>query len=164
MEHRNYTQFSDDPMIAMANADREIDAEHQSLLRLLSAAKSLCGGDLKLDCHGCEIAKRNDCVQFVMRHMGDVLGFMADHFAHEERLMRYLPQSLGATDHCERHRVAHAEISEALVGQVTRLDESNPARSNARLCGLIEDWLSDHIANDDHTLLGYFAAAAAVRT
>lgn len=160
MDHRNYTEFSDDPAIALANADREIGAEHRCLAEMLASAKSLCDGSFKVDCTGCAAPKRRDCAQVVSHRMGDLLGFMADHFAHEERLMRYLPRSVGADDHCEQHRIAHAEMSETLVGQVVKLDDLNPARSNARLCSLIEEWLSDHIATNDKALLGFFSAAA----
>ena len=140
------------PLIASFSAS--IDEEHLQLNQLLESLRSkLCDDGLRTDCSACSPERRSYCSAVFLDHFTDIIAFMIDHFAHEERLMAMLEQTGEVQAHCLMHKRAHAEIAQSLSECVYRLDESNPIASARELQHLVRLWLDEHLlACDRHFL------------
>lgn len=128
-------------------------------MSLLEAVEALCGGTLSSSCHGCGEGKRNGCFDVFMDRLAELLGFMVEHFAHEERIMSRLPRNDQHRQSISAHKQAHSDISMAISRCAYDVDHANPVISAAELCALIRGWLDEHLHVHDSHLLSQCAAA-----
>lgn len=136
-----------------------VHEEHRLLQEKLDAIKALCPSAVTRCSSDCSMQVRNDCFNSLSEHLGALLVFMVQHFAHEERMMLKLPPTLDVTVHVQAHRAAHTQISVAANQCASLFDRENPAASASALCDLISGWLRQHMLDYDAMLLTLFSEA-----
>jgi len=138
-----------------------IDAQHQQLSLLVADLNDICADAERAvgDCPHCPEAYREICIDRLAGLIGELLGFMVEHFRYEENLMRLLPSTPEALRHIREHKRAHAEVSTQLSALTFSLDEGDPLACAHRLQKVVEHWLGAHGQSHDQRLVGALEAA-----
>ncbi len=138
-----------------------IDAQHQELAGLIARLDDICVDDVvnRPDCALCPELSREVCIGRLADLIGELLGFMVEHFRYEEQLMRLLTPSPEAMRHIHAHKRAHAEVSEQLSALTFGLDGGDPRACAQRLQNIIEAWMGGHSQTHDSHLAGALEAA-----
>lgn len=129
----------------------EIDRQHDRLTQLVDGLNLVCetkretGGS----CLHCPKEHHPVCNDRLAQLISDLLCFILEHFAYEEKLMRILPDTKECREHIEQHQYAHAEISRLLSNLTAELDRSNPIQSAQHLQNILVAWLGKHAAIQD---------------
>lgn len=132
--------------VSLHTGHAEIDRQHDSLSQQVNELNSVCEMQRQngKPCLQCPKEHHLICKDRLAELISKLLGFMLDHFAYEERLMRLLPETDECRDHIEQHQYAHAEISRLLSDLTAKLDRGNPAQSALHLRNIIVAWLGRH--------------------
>lgn len=143
------------PPAPLATGHPEIDREHAVLLELLKKLENVCVLPAKPSaaCAGCTHAQRLACDFSLVDVLGSVLGFTVDHFAFEEKAMRWLPDSIERSAHCGAHIDDHERISRELRDLALSIDSPDIIRSGVELQVIIRQWIGEHIVNFDVPLV-----------
>lgn len=138
-----------------------IDAQHQQLAALIARLDDICVDNVENspDCALCQEVNRELCIGRLADLIGELLGFMVEHFRYEEQLMRLLPATPAATRHIRAHKRAHAEVSEQLSALTFGLDAGDPRACAQRLQNIVEAWMGGHSQTHDSHLAGALEAA-----
>lgn len=129
----------------------EIDRQHEKLVQLVEGLDSVCEMTRQTGqpCLQCAHEHHPVCNDRLAQLISDLLGFMLDHFAYEERLMRFLSDTEECRTHIEQHQYAHAEISRLLGNLTSELDRGNPKQSAQYLRNILVAWLGKHAVQHD---------------
>lgn len=116
-----------------------IDREHERLLELESRLTQFCtkAGE---PCGTCDISRQSECDKTLSQLFAELLGFMAEHFQHEERLMIDLPTEISSA-----HKFEHAEISARFASLVRRNERKTMLATPGELSEIVTHWLGRHI-------------------
>ena len=146
--------------------NHQIDQQHLLLLQLIAKLEDLCddkperfqeqsacGIERLAPCScACCASKIEACAEQLTDLLSDLLSYMLEHFAYEERLMRLLPQNEVCKDHIEKHTKAHADISRMLCKLAESVDPANPRASAVHLHGIVREWMGAHTLAHDNGL------------
>lgn len=142
----------------------EIDRQHERLDRIIARLDIVCarsegttGG-----CLACPAESFLACNNRLADLIADLLGFMIEHFAYEEKLMRFLPDSDVCQRHIAAHQQAHGEISRLLSELTANLDRDNPRQSALHLQNIARAWMGGHARMFDSILANSLEGAYAV--
>jgi hemerythrin-like metal-binding protein len=131
-----------------------INEEHALLRQKLSAVFELCPHARdRSDCARCTRHSPNHCSSVMTDIEEDLMSYMVAHFHHEERLMRDTGLYYSARDLCEQHMQDHGDLSDTALQLLTKLHDGTLPVQIAGMSSLLEQWLENHIAQHDQTLL-----------
>ena len=133
----------------------EIDREHAVLLEMLQQLEKVCVLAPKQGarCADCSHAQHLACDFSLVDVLGRVLGYTVDHFAFEEKAMRWLPESLERSVHCGAHIEDHERISRELRDLALSIESPDVIGSGIELQTIIRQWIGEHILNYDVPLV-----------
>lgn len=139
----------------------EIDRQHDQLEAIIARLGEFCqdgqrGPD---ECPACPAEHRATCSNQLADLVGDLLGFMIEHFSYEEKLMRFLPDTPACREHVEAHQRAHGEISRLLSELTLRIDQENPRQTARHLQDILVAWMGGHTQIFDSVLAGTLEGA-----
>lgn len=138
-----------------------IDEQHQQLVALVARLDLICTDheNVAAECAHCPDLYRQICVDRLAGLIGELLGFMVEHFRYEEELMRLLEPTDKAQRHIQAHKRAHAEVSSQLSELTFSLDTSEPRACAQRLQKILDGWIGGHNQTHDSQLAGALEAA-----
>lgn len=141
--------------IDLTTGHPEIDHQHNKLGELVKALDAVCETQLKTgrSCLQCAQEHHSACNNRLAQLISDLLCFMLDHFAYEEKLMRFLPDTEECRKHIQQHQYAHAEISRLLSNLTAELDRENPQQAAQHLRNVLVAWLGKHGEHLDRPLV-----------
>jgi hemerythrin-like metal-binding protein len=139
-----------------------IDAQHDELSTLIANLGAICQGGNNPDtslCSACHPEHRNICTERLAKLIAELLSFMVEHFAYEEKLMRLLPRTETCLRHVENHQLAHAEVSRQLSELAYQLDKENPRLCAQNLQHIVSTWMGAHSQGMDSELVSELEAS-----
>jgi hemerythrin-like metal-binding protein len=139
-----------------------IDAQHDELSTLIANLGAICQGSNNPDtslCSACSPEHRSACTERLANLIAELLGFMVEHFAYEEKLMRLLPRTETCLHHIESHQMAHAEVSRQLSELAQQLDKENPRQCAQNLQHIVSAWMGAHSQGMDSVLASELQAS-----
>lgn len=140
---------------------QEIEQEHDFLLAQLGRLNTTlgtlpCQGDCEQQ-HPCSAELEKTCREILDDFSVALLGTMQQHFANEERHMKVGPDAHHIRVLFERHKEAHADLTQA-VSSALFTDSTKEQRKS--LSNTIASWLSEHIATHDQVLMDWLTSPA----
>lgn len=131
-----------------------IDAEHTHLLSCIRDLRRICD-DLagRQHCLQCTDTRQQACENELIRHLGDLLAFILDHFRHEESIMHESLMTSLERAVCEAHMEDHAAISAKVQQIVASIDRHRLAGLMRELDVLLGTWTINHIRLHDMILV-----------
>ena len=130
---------------------QQIDSQHRELEQLIQQLAAVCEVKNRSgsDCSECFPESRAACLGRLDKLLGDLIGFIVTHFSYEEKLMRQLPATPLCREHIERHKWAHAEVSNQLTALAINLNHDDPKLCALRLQSVVSAWMGAHMCNFD---------------
>jgi hemerythrin-like metal-binding protein len=150
------TAHSDHPCIPqeLETGVAIVDEEHRRLREFIGRLRSICADfACKQDCTGCSAERIGACDAAFLDCMTELLGFMLDHFRHEEQLMKDLGISARQHERYQLHAEDHANIAGRLAGLTRPQPRAATVREIADTASHITRWLDNHIADHDLPML-----------
>jgi len=141
-------------MKKIVTGNSEIDKQHEQLDQLIDSLDQVCETkrQTKVPCLSCPPECHGVCNDRLANLIGDLLGFMLNHFSYEEKLMRLLNDTPENRKHIDGHQRAHAEISRLLSELTAKLDRENPRQSAIYLQNIASAWIGRHSEGMDAQL------------
>ncbi len=125
---------------------RLIEHEHARLELILRHLLDTCSelADAR-SCEGCEREKRAACQGRLPSFLHDLMDFVAEHFEHEETIMR---EKLGhaSDDDLRRHRAAHAALLRDMSDMVAACTAQNNQGNTVQALRDLHDWVRTRFA------------------
>ena len=130
---------------------QQIDSQHGELEQLIQQLATVCEVNNRSgsNCSECFPESRAACLGRLDKLLGDLIGFIVTHFSYEEKLMRQLPATPLCREHIERHKWAHAEVSNQLTALAINLNHDDPKLCALRLQSVVSAWMGAHMCNFD---------------
>jgi hemerythrin-like metal-binding protein len=138
-------------MMETSTGHPEIDRQHHLLNQIIGGLAHVCQQESRggSRCNRCVPSEFDNCANQLTSLISDLISFMFEHFAYEEKLMRLLPDSKACKLHIAGHQKAHADISERLAELSSKLGFEDPRQSSLRLSKIITAWMGGHNAKFD---------------
>lgn len=131
-----------------------IDAEHQRLRELIGQLQGICDSYCdKFSCSGCGDDRILSCEQQLIACLTEILGFMVDHFSHEERLLKSRHMTQAEKDLFAVHVEDHVQLIENVVAITTLEDLQRTVRRIAETAAILDRWITEHIRRYDVPML-----------
>lgn len=131
-----------------------VGAEHRRLRGFIGRLRSICTDfAYKQDCTGCSAERIGACDAALLDCMTELLGFMLDHFRHEEQLMKDRGISARQYERYQLHAEDHANIAGRLAGLTRPQPRLATVREIAETTAHITRWLDHHITHHDVPML-----------
>lgn len=133
----------------------EIDHQHAILYGILEKLDEVCIEDkqnVDIRCALCPERHIESCRGTFANLFGEIMAFLVGHVTYEEGLMRLLPAIPECQSHIEKHKSAHAEVSERISKLIFGAEE-NPKVTSIRLRQVISDWMGEHVSKFDEPLV-----------
>lgn len=137
----------------LLTGDPEVDNEHRLLLKIVARLHEVCPEyEQRADCSGCPAAQLARCRDDLVNTLGELLGFLVDHFFAEEQAMRDLGLTVTNKQLCDRHKEDHAAISDTVLRIVASLDLPQTVVLIGQLHSVLQTWVRHHIELHGATL------------
>lgn len=131
-----------------------IDFEHTHLLACIRDLRRVCDDMVgRSHCMQCSDSRQRSCENELIRHLGDLLAFILDHFRHEETIMRDSLMTALERAVCEAHMEDHAAISAKVQQIVASIDRRRLVGLMRELDSLLGTWTVNHIRLHDLILV-----------
>jgi hemerythrin-like metal-binding protein len=138
----------------------EIDKEHTFLIAELGRLDGMlseltCAGDCKR-VQPCPEHLEASCQRILDDFAASLLDFMQRHFAYEEQHMKR-PDHPQMRDVFERHKEAHADLTEAIS---SALYSGSTRIQRESIVSTISHWMTEHIDTHDRVLVNWLMQPA----